>query len=227
MQNGAREENTQGRQQDREPQRDERRHEASFGWRLRCGLSRVQSRIRECLPGSAQRAFGRHPQVERNARYGFNRHTPFREVRRRRAAQYQERSYDDGFGAVPLQLGVRGSDRGTGADRVVDDGEALVAHAASGGPREMILRLVQPLSFPGHHALRGEELDLEGRGEHLGEERAADEWPAHTRDLVWSKRSGEAGDERMNGGRLNEQALEIEPEVRVVTRFEPEVAVPG
>src|SRR2546422_3786627 len=57
----------------------------------------------------------------------------------------------------------------------------------------MILRLVQPLSFPGHHALREEELDLEGRGEHLGEERAADEWPAHTRDLVWSKGSGEAG----------------------------------
>jgi len=48
----------------------------------------------------------------------------------------------------------------------------------------MILRLVQTLSFPGHHALREEELDLEGRGEHLSEERAADEWPAHTRDLV-------------------------------------------
>ena len=91
----------------------------------------------------------------------------------------------------------------------------------------MILRLVQPLSVPGQRAFREEELDLEGRGEHLGEERAADEWPAHTRDLVWSKRSGEAGDERTNGGRLDEQPLEIEPEARVVTRFEPEVAVPG
>jgi len=48
----------------------------------------------------------------------------------------------------------------------------------------MILRLVQPLSVPGQRAFREEELDLEGRGEHLSEERAADEWPAHTRDLV-------------------------------------------
>lgn len=91
----------------------------------------------------------------------------------------------------------------------------------------MILRLVQPLSVPGQRAFREEELDLEGRGEHLGEERAADEWPAHTRDLVWSKRSGEAGDERTNGGRLDEQPLEIEPDGRVVSRFEAEVAVPG
>ena len=90
----------------------------------------------------------------------------------------------------------------------------------------MILRLVQPLSVPGQRAFREEELDLEGRGEHLGEERAADEWPAHTRDLVWSKGSGEAGDERTNGGRLDEQPLEIEPDGRVVSRFEAEVAVP-
>src|SRR5439155_26023200 len=84
-----------------------------------------------------------------------------------------------------------------------------------------------PLSLPGQRAFCEEELDPERRGEHLGEERAADEWPAHTRDLVWSKGSGEAGDERTNGGRLDEQALEIEPEVRVVSRFEAEVAVPG
>src|SRR5439155_14912431 len=88
-------------------------------------------------------------------------------------------------------------------------------------------RLVQTLAVPGHHALREEELDLEGRGEHLGEERTADEWPAHTRDLVWSKGSEEAGDERMNGGRLDEQPREIEPDGRVVSRFEAEVAVPG
>src|SRR5437016_4196365 len=198
-----------------------------YGWRLRCGLSQAQSRIRECLSGGAQRAFGRHPQVERNARYGFNRHTPFCEVRRRRAAQYQERSDDDGFGAVPLQLGVRGPDRGAGADRIVDDGEALVAHAASGSQREMILRLVQPLSFPGRCAFREEELHLEGRGEHLGEERAADERSTHACDLERPERSGEAGDERTEKGWLDEQALEIEPEVRVVSRFEAEMAVPG
>src|SRR5436189_1355008 len=91
----------------------------------------------------------------------------------------------------------------------------------------MLLRLVQTLSFPVHHAVREEEVDLEGRGEPLGEDRAADEWPAHTRDLVWSKGSGEAGDERTNGGRLDEQPLEIEPDGRVVSRFEAEMAVPG
>src|SRR2546428_2462606 len=80
----------------------------------------------------------------------------------------------------------------------------------------MILRLVQTLSFPGHHALREQELDLEGRGEHLGEERAADEWPAHTRDLVWSKGSGEAGGERRKSGRVGEKTPHIEPEGRVV-----------
>src|SRR5437879_693464 len=91
----------------------------------------------------------------------------------------------------------------------------------------MVLRLGQPLSFAGDHALREEELDLEGRGGPLGEQRAAHEWPAHTRDLVWSKGSGEAGDERTNGGRVDEQPLEIEPEVRVVSRFEAEMAMPG
>src|SRR5207247_8786513 len=154
-----------------------------------------------------------------------NRHTPCCEVGRRRAAQYQERSDDDGFGAVPLQLGVRGPDRGAGADRVVDDGEALVAHAAAGGPREMILRLVQPLSFPGQRAFCEEELDPERRGEHLGEERAADEWPAHTRDLVWSKGSGEAGAVRTHGGRVAAQGLRLVAGVRVVVRIVAAVAV--
>src|SRR2546426_11992110 len=83
----------------------------------------------------------------------------------------------------------------------------------------MILRLVQHLSFPGHHALREEELDLEGRGEHLGEERAADEWPAHTRDFVWSKGSEEAGGERTKGGRVGEQPLPVEPAGRWGARF--------
>src|SRR2546427_7994019 len=78
----------------------------------------------------------------------------------------------------------------------------------------MILRLVQPLSFPGHHALREEELDLEGRGEHLGEERAADEWPAHTRDLVWSKGSGEAGGGTTKGGRVGGKPPPDEPQGR-------------
>jgi hypothetical protein len=91
----------------------------------------------------------------------------------------------------------------------------------------MILRLVQPLSFPGHHALREEELDLEGRGEQLGEERASDERPAYARDLVRSERSSEASDEGTNRGWLDEQPLEIEPEVRVVSRFQAEVAVPA
>ena len=88
----------------------------------------------------------------------------------------------------------------------------------------MILRLVQTLSFPGHHALREEELDLEGRGEHLGEERAADEGSAHPRHLVGPERSREAGDEPTNQGWLDEEAFEIEPEIRVVTRFEAKVA---
>ena len=62
----------------------------------------------------------------------------------------------------------------------------------------MILRLVQPLSVPGQRAFREEELDLEGRGEHLGEERAADEWPAHTRDLQvgWAEGVGVGEDDQ-------------------------------
>src|SRR2546428_6309681 len=91
----------------------------------------------------------------------------------------------------------------------------------------MILRLVQTLSFPGHHALREQELDLEGRGEHLGEERAADEWPAHTRDLVWSKGSGEAGGGRANGGRVGGQPPPLEPEGRVGCRFWAGMDLPG
>jgi len=61
----------------------------------------------------------------------------------------------------------------------------------------------------------------------VGEEPAADEWPAHASDLVRSERSGEAGDERTNEGWLDEQPLEIEPEIRVVSRFEAKVAVTG
>jgi len=68
----------------------------------------------------------------------------------RRGAQDQQCPDDDGLGAVPLHLGIGGSDRGAGADRVVDDGESHVAHPAPGGPREeVILSLVQPLSFSG------------------------------------------------------------------------------
>src|SRR2546426_3022613 len=91
----------------------------------------------------------------------------------------------------------------------------------------MILRLVQPLSFPGHHALREEELDLEGRGEHLGEERAADEWPAHTRDLVWSKGSGEAGEERTKGGRVGGKPPPNEAQGRVGSPLEAGKGNPG
>src|SRR3989449_5777077 len=91
----------------------------------------------------------------------------------------------------------------------------------------MILRLVQTLSFPGHHALREEELDLEGRGEHLGEERAADEWPAHTRDLVWSKGSGEAGGEPGKGGRVGGQPPPNQPDGRGVVPVEAGGTRPG
>jgi len=44
---------------------------------------------------------------------------------------------------------------------------------------------------------------------------------------VRSERSSEASDEGTNGGWLDEQPLEIEPEVRVVSRFQAEVAVPA
>ena len=90
----------------------------------------------------------------------------------------------------------------------------------------MILRLVQPLSFPRQHALRVEELRFHRRGEHLGEERTADEGSAHPRHLVGPERSREAGDEPTNQGWLDEEAFEIEPEIRVVARFEAEVAAP-
>src|SRR2546423_12239008 len=114
----------------------------SFGSRLRCRLPRPQSRIEECLPGGAQRAFARRPHVERNARHGFDGHTPLPEERPGRGAQCQQGPDHDGFGAVLPEFDVGRSHRGAGADRVVHDGEALVAHAGTRGRPEADLGLV-------------------------------------------------------------------------------------
>ena len=49
---------------------------------------------------------------------------------------------------------------------------------------------------------------------------------AHNLNFVWSKRSGERGNEGADSTRLRKQWIEVQPKISMVTRLKPKVATP-
>jgi hypothetical protein len=115
-----------------------------------------------------------------------------------------------------LDRGGRGTDRGAGVDRVVDDRYAAAGDRAGAGEDVR----AGDARGPG-------ELRVEGLGDQLGRVRAADERAADHLRVVATQQVRQRVGVRPERARSREQGVEVEPEVAVVARLVREVAATG
>jgi hypothetical protein len=130
-------------------------------------------------------------------------------------AEGEQSGDGDQVTAGPLDRGGRGTDRGAGVDRVVDDRYAAVGDRVGAGQ-----------DVRSRDARGPGELCVQGLGDQLGRVRAADERAADHLRVVATQQVGQRVGVRPERARSREQGVQVEPEVAVVARLVREVAAP-
>jgi hypothetical protein len=133
----------------------------------------------------------------------------------RRAAIYREGSDRYRLGTALLQRGQRAPHRRTGIDDVVHDRDALAAQLALEGCRDRVGDRKQPGRLVVPHRLRVGEGHAERRGDHQSHERALDEGSTHRRDPMRAETVGKRFRQGLHTLRVQEQSLEVEPQLAV------------
>jgi hypothetical protein len=138
----------------------------------------------------------------------------------RRGVAEQEEAREAGeVGAAVPEVGQGAEERRAGVDRVVDQEEAPAAEGLAERVRDAVAHR------PGEGVALGEdEIGVELRRHRLGHEGAAGERAADDLRLRGPRPAGQLGGPSANAPGVDQQAVEVEPEVAVVAGFDAAAA---
>ena len=111
-----------------------------------------------------------------------------------------------------------------GVDHVIHDRDSLPAHVRMQRARKAIAERIERVRAGRVVALRVGEGHSEPARDHQREERALDERPAHDIDRDPREAVRQLVRERLDARRLEEQRLEIHPQIAVMPRLQEEVS---
>jgi DNA-binding LacI/PurR family transcriptional regulator len=180
--------------------------------------------IGECDAGRAQRALPGGPGLARYRAGRVERHAHALRDRRARPAQAEQRRHRDGDATPVADLLQAGRDGRADVDRVVDDGHPPAADPAGHRGQAIPGHLFRP---PGGRAVARQEGCPQPIGERVGEERAAVQGPAHRVGRLVAQPLGQPADVRAQQGGAQQQRVEIQPDIPVVSGAQVEMPRPG
>lgn len=140
-------------------------------------------------------------------------------------AEDDQGSEDDWASAAGSQVGQSAANRGAGTNRVVDDSDGLAADGVTQVRWQAVADGEEAGGGGIFVALGEKRLRVKSAGEERGQVRAAGLRTADSRHVVGRETLREGFDVRSKLREIDEEAVELEPLVAVVTRFHSEVAV--
>ncbi len=188
------------------------------------GLAEVQALQRHA--GGAQGTTRRLPEVVRQGCEAYQRDAFARGEVRGGRTQDEQGADRRRPGTAGFQGRQGPADRGPRVDDVVHDRDDLATDERTEGIGDAVTDREQAVALRAGELLREGELDIEFLGHHLREKAPSTRGP-HTASMRWAASStSQLGRERPEAVGSQVKPGDLQPEVAVVARLEPEVALP-